>query len=546
MIKLRQNPWVSLLLLSVGSFVILLDSTIVNIAIPSIIDELHASLDQILWVLNAYVLAFAVLLVTMGRLGDVFGHRNLFVWGLVLFTAASAACGAAQSMDQLIAARVVQGVGAAMLSPQTLSLITSIFPPGRRGAAFGIWGAVNGLATMAGPTVGGLLVTYVSWRWIFYVNVPIGLLSAILGYLLIRGRRFERGHRFKPLSIAVSAASLFLITFGLIEGQRYEWGHISSIAGADLPGFVTIFSTIAAGLVLLALFFVMDARSTEPLVPLSLFRDRNYSLMNWSMIAVNFATLGLFLPFVIYLQSVVGMSAIQAGLTIIPMALILLPVAPAAGRLTDRMGGKYILMFGFACTSIGVGLLAAIAQPNSHWYDFAIPWVIIGIGLGCTFPPLTTVAMQNVEARMAGAASGILNTSRQLGVVLGSAIVGAVLQNRLATTLHDEAVSRAASVSEPSRQRLIDGFSSAARLSVGRGQAGAALHFPPSVPPQMVVHVTEVAHDIFAYGYLAAMRPTLLVPVAVLLTAALGCLFVRADKARVVGESPRLERESVV
>jgi EmrB/QacA subfamily drug resistance transporter len=529
--RLRSNPWVSLILLSVGFFMILLDTTIVNIAIPSIIDELRASLDQILWVLNAYVLAFAILLITMGRLGDVYGQRNLFVAGLVLFTAASAACGAAQGIDQLIAARVVQGVGAAMLSPQTLSIVTSIFPPERRGAAFGIWSAVNALAIIAGPVAGGFLVSYASWRWIFLVNVPIGLLIIILSSLFIPDRRAEHGSRsFDVLGVGVSAISLFLITFGLIEGQRFDWGRISSFAGINLPSFVTIFLVIATGIWLLALFFLIDLHSRHPLVPLTLFRDRNYTLMNWLMIAVNFSTVGLLLPLVIYLQSVVGMTAIQAGLTLLPMSLVLLPVAPVAGRFTDRFGGRSILLFGLACFSVGIWLLTLAAQTDSHWYDFAAALAIIGLGLGCVFPPLTTVAMRNVDVRMAGAASGIFNTTRQLGGVLGGAVVGAVLQNRLGTTLHDQAVLRSASLPESIRRQFIEGFSGAAKdgLSVGRGQVGGMVDLPPGLPPELVAQITRAAHDVFAYGYVDAMRSTLLVPAGVLLVAALSCLFVRS------------------
>ncbi len=548
MTKLRQNPWVALVLLSLGFFMILLDTTIVNIAIPSIIDELRASLDQILWVINAYVLVYAVLLIVMGRLGDLYGQRNLFVAGLVVFTLASAACGAAQNVNQLVAARVVQGVGGAMLTPQTLSILTTIFPAERRGAAFGIWGAVAGLAAIAGPTLGGFLVSDVNWRWIFYVNVPVGLFTIVFGSLLIPDLRPGRRHRLDIPGVLLSSAGLFLVVYGLIEGQRFNWGHITAEGGISLPDFVTIPGVIAAGVVLLILFVFVETRTDEPLVPLSLFKNRNYGLMNGIAGAVAFGMLGLFLPFIIYLQSVLGMSAIQAGLTVIPMSLVSMPVAPFAGRLADRIGGKYILMLGLTCFAVGMGLLAYVASATSHWYDFVLPEMIAGLGMGCTFAPMTTVAMRTIEPRMAGAASGVFNTTRQVGGVLGSAVVGAVLQNRLATSFHDQALAAAGQLPPPVRQPFIQAFDHAAAggFSLGRGQNGAAFQPPPGVPPQVAAQVARVAHDVFVNGYVNAMRPTLAVPVAVLLLSALSCAFIqRRRRERAAAQETRGEAAAV-
>src|SRR5579859_4949555 len=260
-----KNPWVALIFLSLGFFMILLDTTIVNIAIPSIVTDLNASLDSILWVLNGYILVYAVLLITAGRLGDLFGQKRLFLIGLVVFVASSIACGAAQDTNQLVAARVVQGVGGAKLTPQTLSILTSIFPPERRGAAFGIWGAVAGLAAIAGPTLGGFLVTYVNWRWIFYVNVPVGIVTFIGGWLLIPDLRPGRRHGLDIGGVLLATVSLFLVTFGLIEGQRYSWGRIDSIGGVALSSPIfDIKVCIALGVVLLALFFFIERFSDEP------------------------------------------------------------------------------------------------------------------------------------------------------------------------------------------------------------------------------------------------------------------------------------------
>jgi EmrB/QacA subfamily drug resistance transporter len=511
---------VVLLLLSLGFFMILLDTTIVNIAVPSILSDLNTSLDQILWVLNAYILVYAVLLITAGRLGDLYGPKNLFLAGLVVFTLASIACGAAQDVNQLIAFRVVQGIGGALLTPQTLTLITSIFEPARRGAAFGIWGGVAGIAAITGPVLGGVLVTYVNWRWIFYVNVPIGIFTLLAAMLVIPDIRAGRRHGLDPLGVLLATSGLFLITFGLIEGQKYSWGTIN--------GLISIPLLLVAGVVLLVVFFVWETFQAEPLIPLSLFRDRNFSVMNFTTAAVAFGMLGLFLPVTIFLQSVLGFSAVKAGLTFLPMTLVSMPIAPFAGRLADRIGGKYILLFGLSLFALGFGLIDLVASINADWYSFTLPAMVAGVGLGCTFAPMITVAMRNIQPQMAGAASGVFNTTRQLGGVLGSAVIGAVLQNRLATALHDQAVARSGALPAQFRQQFIDGFNQAAKagFQVGRGQNGGG-SLPAGVPPQVVHQLQLISHQVFTYGFIDAMRPTLLVGVAVLGLGALSCLAIK-------------------
>src|SRR5229473_1916308 len=303
MAQARTNPWLVLVVLTSGFFMILLDTTIVNVAIPAMSAGLNTTLDQILWVLNAYILVYAVLLITAGRLGDLYGQRNLFAIGLLVFTIASALCGLSQNATELILARILQGVGGALLTPQTLSIITSLFPPERRGAAFGVWGGVAGLATIAGPTVGGALVTYVDWRWIFFVNVPIGIASLIATFLIIPDIRPGRRHGWDFVGVFLATAGLFAVVFGLIEGQRFNWSEIGSYG-------ITIPEVIVGGVVLLAVFIVWERFQAEPLMPLSLFRDRNFAVANWIAAAISFGMLSLFLPLVIYLQSVRGFSAL--------------------------------------------------------------------------------------------------------------------------------------------------------------------------------------------------------------------------------------------
>ena len=354
--RTRGNPWVILIVVSLGFFMTLLDLTIVNIAIPNMISKLHASLDDILWVINAYALVLAVLLITAGRLGDLFGQRTMFFAGIALFTVASAACGLAPSPGWLIGFRAVQGLGAALLMPQTLAILTMVFPPDRRGAAFGVWGAVAGVATIAGPTLGGLLVTAFDWRYIFYINVPIGLVVLVLTFIIIPDLRTEREHSFDVSGVLLASLALLAICYALVEGQKYNWGTITS--------FISIPLLFGVGVVLLVLFLWLQARrqDAEPLVPFALFKDRNYALMNLVTCFIAIGMLGIFLPFSIYLQSVLGFSALKAGLTMAPASLVSMFVAPVAGRMSDRIGGKYILMVGLTLFAGGMGSIALIAQ----------------------------------------------------------------------------------------------------------------------------------------------------------------------------------------
>src|SRR5229473_2064490 len=536
MANARTNPWLVLVVLTTGFFMILLDTTIVNVAIPAMSKGLNATLDEILWVLNAYILVYAVLLIPAGRLGDLFGQRNMFALGLAVFTLASALCGFSQNSTELIAARIVQGVGGALLTPQTLAILTSIFPPERRGAAFGVWGGVAGLATIAGPTIGGALITYFDWPWIFFINVPIGIGAFIATFVIVPDLRPGRRQGWDLFGVALATAGLFGIVFGLIEGQRYDWGEIASYG-------ITIPEVIGGGGVLMILFIVWERFQAQPLVPLSLFEERNFAVANWIAAAISFGMLSMFLPVTIYLQSVRGFSALTAGLTFAPMSLTSMIIAPFAGRLADRIGGKYILMTGISLFTVGFSLVAYVAGPDSTWINFLVPAIIAGAGMGMTFAPMTTVAMRNIQPRMAGAASGVLNTTRQLGAAIGSAVVGALLQNQLATTLHNQAVSHAGALPASARDQFIAAFSSVASngFQIGTGQNGAKL--PAGLPPSVQHQITALAHDVFVSGYIDAMKATLVVPIAFLAMTALTTLLIRRRKrpAASQGEAPAEE-----
>jgi EmrB/QacA subfamily drug resistance transporter len=514
-----------LIVVSLGFFMTLLDLTIVNIAIPNMITNLHASLDDVLWVINAYALVLAVLVITAGRLGDLIGPRIMFAAGIAVFTAASAACGLAPSPGWLIGFRAVQGLGAAMLMPQTLTIITNTFPPERRGAAFGVWGAVAGVATIAGPTLGGLLVTAFDWRWIFFVNLPIGVLVLVLAFVIIPDLRLGRKHRLDIPGVLLASAALLAICYGLVEGQKYDWGTITS--------FISIPLILGAGVVLLVAFLVVQKlmQAREPLVPFALFRDRNYAVTNWVSGVLAVGMMGIFLPFTIYLQSVLSFSALKAGLVMAPASIVSMFVAPVAGRMTDKIGGKFILMAGLLLFAAGMGWMALIAHPGKSWQSFLAPLIVAGLGMGCIFAPLITVAMRNVDPRMAGAASGVLNTVRQVGLVIGTAAVGALLQNRLVASMSSQAAARSAALPPQVRGRFITEIQHTAKngIQVGAGQNGG-ISKQSGLPANLVAEVGRIGHDVFTFGYVDAMRSTMVLPVVLLVVGAVSCLAIRGRK----------------
>ena len=537
--KFHGNPWAVLLVVSLGFFMTLLDLTIVNIAIPDIITRLHASLDDVLWVINAYALVLAVLVITSGRLGDLIGPRIMFAMGITVFTLASAACGLAPGPGWLIGFRAVQGLGAAMLMPQTLTIITNTFPPERRGAAFGVWGAVAGVATIAGPTLGGLLVTAFDWRWIFYVNVPFGVIALVLTFVIIPDLRPGRRHRIDVPGVLLASAALLAICYGLVEGQKYNWGTITS--------FISIPLVLGLGVLLLIAFLLLQWRTQdrEPLVPFALFRDRNYAVVNWVSGTLAVGMMGIFLPFTIYLQSVLGFSALRAGLTMAPASVLSMFVAPAAGRLTDKIGGKYILMLGLTLFAAGMGWVALEATTTSVWYDFLPALIVAGIGMGCTFAPMVTVAMRNIDPRMAGAASGVLNTVRQVGLVIGTAAVGALLQNRLVSSMNSQAATRAATLPPQLRGPFVAGIKQAASngIQVGAGQNGSGIKLPAGLPARLMAELLRIGHDVFTFGYVNAMRSTMLLPIILLAVGAVSCLMLKEDRRITGPAAPEVQAE---
>ncbi|MGK4580251.1 DHA2 family efflux MFS transporter permease subunit [Kitasatospora sp. HPMI-4] len=415
--RFRGNPWAILVVLSLGFFMTLLDLTIVNIAIPSMIEDLHASFDAVLWSLNGYILVLAALLITSGRLGDLRGPRQLFALGVTVFTVASLVCGLVQNPAELIAARLVQGVGAALLVPQTMTLIVRAFPAERRGAALGVWGAVAGVAAVAGPALGGLLVSELGWRWIFFVNVPVGAVVLATVFVVVPDLRQGTGHRLDLTGVALSSAGVFCLAFALTEGERYHWNGV-------------IWGLLLAAAVLFAAFTAQQRRrqDDEPLVPFRLFHNRNYTVMNAVSASVSIGVLGLMLLLSLYFQSVLHFSALKAGLALAPASAVSMVLAPFTGRLSDRIDGKFVLLTGMVLTAAGMVWSALVMGPATPWAAFVAPMVVVGAGNGCLIAPMAAVAMRGVDPAVVGAASGVLNTVRQLGSVVGTAAIGALVQ----------------------------------------------------------------------------------------------------------------------
>jgi EmrB/QacA subfamily drug resistance transporter len=421
------NPWPALWALVLGFFMILVDSTIVSVATPAIMRGLHADVNAVVWVTSAYLLAYAVPLLITGRLGDRIGPKNLYLAGLTLFTIASLWCGLTGTIEQLIVARVFQGLGAAMMTPQTMAVITRTFPAQQRGQAMSLWGAVAGVATLVGPILGGVLIDALGWEWIFFINVPVGLIGFVLAWRLVPVLE-THSHRFDLLGVALSAVGMFLLVFGIQEGESYDWGTIT--------GVITVWRLIGAGLIVIAVFLWWQARqSGEPLLPLGLFGDRNFTLANVAISAIGFAITAMAFPLMLYAQLVKGLSPTRSALLLVPMAVLSGALAPFVGRLTDRVHPRYVAGFGLLCLPISLVWLSAVMEPDVAIWQLLLPIGLLGVANGFMWAPVGSTATRNLPMHQAGAGAGVYNTTRQVGAVLGSAAIAALMQSRLVAEL---------------------------------------------------------------------------------------------------------------
>ena len=411
----RRSPGllVTFVLVSTGLFMVTLDNLVVSTALPVIRVDLGASLQQLEWTVNAYTLAFAVFLLTGAALGDRFGRRRMFSLGVLIFTLASAAAALAPDAGALVAARAVQGLGAALVTPLSLPLLSEAVPDGRRGLAIGAWSGVSGLGVAMGPVVGGAITEGISWQWIFWVNVPIGLVVAPLAArLLVESYGPDRG--LDPRGLLLAIAALFPITFGVIRASELGWGS------------TTVVASLAVGLVLLAAFLLVESRTREPMLPLRFFRSRAFSATNAASFAMFFGIFGSIFFLSQFFVTVQGYNPLQAGVRILPWTAMPIFVAPVAGLLSDRIGARPLMALGLALQAFAMFWVARIAAVDAAYVDFLPAFVAAGAGMSLVFAPSANAVLSSVRPKEAGKASGATNTIRELGGVFGVSVLATV------------------------------------------------------------------------------------------------------------------------
>ncbi|MFD9655521.1 DHA2 family efflux MFS transporter permease subunit [Streptomyces mirabilis] len=515
------SPWAALAALSLGLFMIVVDTSIVSVAVPTMVRSLDTGLNAVVWVNSVYLLAYAVPMLLTSRLGDRYGPKRVFVAGLAVFTGAALAAGLSGSVEMLIAARAAQGLGAALLTPQTLTLITHLFPAGDRGRAMGVLGGVSGLATVTGPLLGGVLVDNLGWEWIFYVNALVGVPALALSLMVVPDLHLGHARRFDVPGILLSGVGLFLIVFGVQNGKTYNWGQ--------LLGPITVFEVIAAGVALLVAFIIWQRINRyEPLVPLRVFRNRNFSAATLTTAAIGFAMTGMFLPLVIYPQSALGLSPTEAGLLTAPMALVSASMGPFIGRLSDHVGGKYLIMSGLFGMAGGLGVVATQARADLPAWQLIPGLVLTGLGMGFVLVPVNSVAMGSVPSQLRGAASGIFFTARQLGAVLGSAAIGVLLQARISANVAAEANTAAAQLPAPYRATFLDGMHKAAETSQTGGSEPRVLS---ALPAHLTRQAAQLVDQAMRNGLTQAARETLIPLAAVLVLGTLAAAAMRRTES---------------
>ena len=415
-----RHKWLALALLATTQFVIVLDAAIVNVAIPSIGDDLHFSPENLTWIPNAYALTFGGFLLLGGRMADLLGRRRLFMIGLFVFSVGSLLGGLSATEEQLIAFRALQGLGAALLAPSALSMVTNMFAEGaERNKALGVWGAVSGSGGAAGVLLGGVLTEYAGWEWVLWVNVPIGIIAALLApRLLVESRKEDDNKTFDAFGAVTVTAGLSLLVYGLVDAVNAGWGSSKTLL------------VLAGATALLAIFVVNELRSSAPIMPFRIFRLRTLTGANVVGLLVGAALFAMFFFLSRYMQQVLGYSALKAGLCYLPLALAIIGSAGAASVLVTRLGFKPVLIAGMGLCAIALVWFAQVPVDGSYVKNLLGPMVIAAVGLGFAFVPVTIAAVSNISADDSGLASGLINTSQQVGGALGLAVLGTIASSR--------------------------------------------------------------------------------------------------------------------
>jgi EmrB/QacA subfamily drug resistance transporter len=430
-------------------FMVMLDNTVVNVALPSIQRSFDASLSSLEWTINAYSLAFAVFLVTGGRLGDIFGRRKVFLIGVVVFAAASATIGFAPSEGWLVASRAVQGLGAALMMPGTLSIITNTFPPAERGRAIGTWAGVSAIALALGPLLGGWLTEDVSWRAIFFINLPVAAVAVAVTLFATHESRDETATREVDIpGIAALTIGLTALVLALVQANAWGWGSARIIG---------LFAVAVIGLVA---FTLIERRSHAPIVDFTFFKSRSFVGANVVAFAISFGMFAVFFFLALYMQNILGYSPLETGVRFLPSTLVIMVAGPLAGRLADRVGPRTPLVIGLSLVTVSLAWQSRIQVDTSFGF-LVVPFILLGLGMGFTMSPMSTAAMNAVDRTKAGVASGTLSMTRMVGGTFGVAALGALVAS---VGRHDLAQSLPR-VPEATREKLVDALGSGAATS---------------------------------------------------------------------------------
>jgi EmrB/QacA subfamily drug resistance transporter len=514
-----EQKWWTLIAVCVGIFMLLIDITVVNVALPQIQRSLHSSFSDLQWVVNAYALTLAALLLTAGALADLVGRKRVFAIGLVLFTAASLVCGLSGTALTLNLARAVQGIGGAIMLATSLALIAQAFRGRDRGTAFAAYGAVIGAAVAVGPLVGGALTSGLGWRWIFFVNVPIGIAAVFVTLTQVSESRDPEATGVDWFGLTTFSGALFLFVYALIQGNDKGWGSTE------------ILGCLAGSVALLGAFLVGELRQERPMFDLSLLRRPAFAGASLVGFTLSASMYSLFLFLTLYIQNVLGYGPFQAGLRFLPLTVLLFAVAPISGRLTVRIPVRLILAVGLLLVAVGLVLMGGLGA-GSAWTHLLPGFIVAGIGVGLINPALASTAVGVVPHRRSGMASGINGTFRQVGIVTGIAALGAIFQHEVSTrTLATLArAGQAGAVVRDTGGHLQSTFASG---STGR--------LAQTLPPRLRDALVSSFHSAFA----GALNEILLIAAAVALAGAIGAIvlvrgsdFISADTAAAVGAAP--------
>jgi EmrB/QacA subfamily drug resistance transporter len=507
--RARGNPWLTLCAVGLGAIMVLLDGTVVAIANPAIGRELGASLSDLQWVTSGYLLALAVFMITAGKLGDLFGHKKVFLLGVAGFAASSLAIGLTGSIGWLIAFRVLQGLFGALLNPASLALLRVAFPGDRLNVAFGVWGAVMGLSSAAGPIVGGVLVEQVNWQSVFFINVPIGIAAILLGLWVLAESRAEQLSRIDGLGVVLLSGAMFCLVWAIIKAPEYGWGD-----GRTLGFF-------AAAVVIGALFVAWQARAAQPLLPLGLFRNASVSIGTVLMILVSFSMLGAMFFVTFFFQGVHGLSPLEAGLRMLPMSAGMIVASPLAGLAQSKLGPRIPMAVGMLITALAMFLLSRL-ELDASYLASAVPFTLLAFGLSPVMVGATQVIVGNAPGDLSGVASGLQQSAMQVGGALGTAVLGAVITAKVTEVLPRHFAEVKLPV-PPAEQ--VDRMAGAV--------AAGVVPAPEGTPPQVLEAITQAAH----LSFLDGMHFGFLVSTAIAVCAAVLSLFVKAGR-RQPGDVP--------